>query len=750
VVLVVPLVVFGLLAAIFSSAVIRGLKVDVVDLDRTQTSMRIVESIGASPSLQIAERSSDLGGAVHAIRSGAAIAAVYIPPNFERDFLAGRRPQVVSFYNTQYLTPGNVASGAISSAVNAAAAELPRLSSVLPSYVPGQFVVEQYVLTNPGLNYVQFLLRAILPTVLHILIAIGAGYAVGSEFGSRSLREWMEAAGGSALTAIVGKLVPYLAIYATMMAVGLAIIHGFYQVPFRGDPAIVIVSAVLLIIAYMTLAALLQLLARNLAFGLTLTSIICSPAFGFVGIGFPVLAMNGFSQAWGALLPLRWYLEILFDQAARGVPVSDSAYTFAILGGLAVGFFLLAWIRLAAIAKQPVPSADEPPGFDATGRFGVIGAFAAEYCLALRDRGVFGMIIVGPLLYGILYPQPYIGELLRDVPIAVVDNDDTDLSRTIIQTLNDDQAISVAARPATLAEAKTALARRQVFGIVSIPEGTEREVLKGAHARLPAYVDSAYFLIYSQTLRGILEAIGTVGADVAARGARPDGGLYRAMLARSSPVEVLSQPLFNPTGGYASYVVPSAFVLILQQTLLMGAATAAGVANERGGAAARRRRGTPSAIFGQALAHLALALPSFGLYLVVLPRMYGFSASDRLLDLLAFAIPFILSVSFLGQFLGAWFSRRESALLLIIGLSLPMFFLVGVAWPLEAIPTVLRHAAIVIPSTAGIDGLVRIGQMGAPFEDVLRDWRSLWLLAAVYAGLAMAMTHLSGAGRPRL
>ena len=72
------------------------------------------------------------------------------------------------------------------------------------------------------------------------------------------------------------------------------------------------------LIAYLSLGALFQLLVRNLAFGLSLTGIICSPAFGFAGVGFPVLAMSGFAQAWGAVLPLRWYIQILFDQAARG------------------------------------------------------------------------------------------------------------------------------------------------------------------------------------------------------------------------------------------------------------------------------------------------------------------------------------------------------------------------------------------------------------------------------------------------
>jgi ABC-2 type transport system permease protein len=151
---------------------------------------------------------------------------------------------------------------------------------------------------------------------------------------------------------------------------------------------------------------------------------------------------------------------------------------------------------------------------------------------------------------------------------------------------------SVAARP-TLVEAQVALARREVFGIVGIPAGTEREVMKGSGARLPAFVDSAYFLLYNRTLQGIQEATGAVTADLIARSARPDGSLYWAALAKSSPVEILNQPLFNPTGGYGSYIVPAAFVLILQQTLLIGSATLGGVAFEQGGsgAAAAGRRG---------------------------------------------------------------------------------------------------------------------------------------------------------------
>jgi ABC-2 type transport system permease protein len=739
----VPIIAFSILALTFSNVVIRNLKVSVVDADRSPTSLTYVQAIASAPGVSVAERSGDMTSAMHAVRSGDAIAAVYIPENFEHDLTARERPKIVVLYNRQYFTPGNTAAAAMSNAIAAATVTLPPSSPANSGYAPGSLVVEQYVLTNPALNYAQFLLRAILPTVLHVVTAIAAGYAVGSEFSRRSLRAWLRAAGGSPLTALVGKLAPLFAIFILMMVVNAGIIHGLFNIPFRGDSLLMGAAACLLLLAYLSLGALFQLLTRNLALGMSLTALVCNPAFGFAGVGFPVLAMNGFAQFWGALLPLRWYIQILFDQAVRGLPASDSIRPFMILGALGIVFFALGWQRLSALAATPTSSVAEPgPAEDAFAGYGVGDAMFAEFRRILNDRGVFGLIVLAPFIYGLLYPQPYLGQLLRDIPIAVVDQDHTELSRDFIQTLDADEAIKVTVRSDTLADAQAALARRDVFAIVGIPKDTEQELLKGNKARIAAFVDSAYFLLFNRTLQGISEASGAVTMEVATRGARVDGSLAHAALTRGSPVEILSQPLFNPTGGYASYVVPAAFILILQQTLFLGAATVGGVAYERGGSKGRSRRAGARAILGQALAHFCLAMPGIALYLIILPRIYGFSTLGNLLDLFLMAAPFVLSVSFLAQFVSLWFTRRETAVVLFIAVSLPLFFQVGVSWPLEAIPDAIRSASRVFPSTSAIDGLVRINQMGATLHDVWRDWMNLWILTAIYGLLAVAAARL--------
>ena len=512
------------------------------------------------------------------------------------------------------------------------------------------------------MNYAQFLLRAILPTVLHMVIAAAAGYAVGSEFGSRSRTEWLEAAGGDPLTALVGKLAPYFGICVLMMVADALIIHEAFQLPFRGSGGLIGVAGCLFVMAYLSVGALLQLLVRNLALGLALTAVICAPAFGFAGIGFPVTSMNDFAQVWGGLLPLRWFIQILFDQASRGAPIQDSLEPFAALAGLALLYSSLAVLQLRSLSSKPASAPEQAPP-EPPARPGIVGAFAAEYRRVLGDRGAFGLFVMAPILYGLLYPQPYLEQIVRSTPIAVVDNDSTELSRSIIHALNASEALRVAVRADTLAEAQAALLRREVFGIVDIPAGTEREVLAGRRGRLPAYVDSAYFMLYNRTLQGILEATRAASAELVSHDARPDGSFARASLAKGSPVELLSQPLFNPTGGYASTIVPLAFALLLQQTLLMGSATMGGVAFERGGPDARRRRGAAAAVVGQGLAHLLLALPGATLFLVVLPRVYGLSATYHLGELLASpyrsSLPSAFSVSSSGP--GSGDARRPSS-----------------------------------------------------------------------------------------
>src|SRR5262249_19651380 len=120
----------------------------------------------------------------------------------------------------------------------------------------------------------------------------------------------------------------------------------------------------------------------------------------YAGVGFPILGMNAFALFWGAMLPLRWYMAVLLGQAARGLPLYDSARPFAVLAALAALYTLLAFLRLRAIAaSMPRTTPQAEPAAGSIPPRGVGGAFVGEWRRVLAIRGAFMLLVVGPLVY---------------------------------------------------------------------------------------------------------------------------------------------------------------------------------------------------------------------------------------------------------------------------------------------------------------------------------------------------------------
>src|SRR5207302_11413289 len=142
---------------------------------------------------------------------------------------------------------------------------------------------------------------------------------------------------------------------------------------------------------------------------------------------------------------------------------------------------------------------------------------------------------------------------------AVVDNDLSDLSRRIVETLDASGALSVAVRARTLAEAHTAIDRGKAFAAVEIPAGTERDALKGITAHIPVYADATYLFIFRSTASGYATAVRALMSELVSRGARSDGILVKEKLASTSHADVMLQQNFKRVGVYPSYVVTPSF-----------------------------------------------------------------------------------------------------------------------------------------------------------------------------------------------
>src|SRR5262249_60178264 len=106
-----------------------------------------------------------------------------------------------------------------------------------------------------------------------------------------------------------------------------------------------------------------------------------------------------------------------------------------------------------------------------------LAVFRNELHRIFSLRPVFSVIVLAAAVYAVFYPQPYLNEALRNVPIAVVDQDGTQSSRELARLVDATPDVAVALGLPDVATAERAGYLRNIFGILLIPHPFGRDRL---------------------------------------------------------------------------------------------------------------------------------------------------------------------------------------------------------------------------------------------------------------------------------
>ena len=347
--------------------------------------------------------------------------------------------------------------------------------------------------------------------------------------------------------------------------------------------------------------------------------------------------------------------------------------------------------------------------------------FVSEAKRIFSDVAIVLTIIGGVLLYSFLYPQPYAKESVSSLRVSVVDLDKSDLSRSIIFSLNATPQVDVVREDLSKRDALDALERTLVRAVVIIPAHFKRDLALGVSPTIAVGADSSYFLIFGSVLEGAMKAVLTEGTKVKV------ANLLKRQVPLSGAKEAYTPysstfiNLFNPNNSYTQYVIPAVFILILQQTLLIGLGILGGGVNEqmrKGELGIYREASTLQIIFARVMI--------FGsIFFVHMLFYFGFSYENfhithiaNIEELLFLGVLFLLATLLFGIFLGALFNAREIATPVILFSSLPIIFSVGFIWPLEMIPSWIITLSEMLPVVPAIHGFLEMNQMGAHFVDI--------------------------------
>lgn len=369
-----------------------------------------------------------------------------------------------------------------------------------------------------------------------------------------------------------------------------------------------------------------------------------------------------------------------------------------------------------------------------------------EYKYIFTDAGVLLIVVGAMFIYTIVYSLAYKPEVLRDVPVAIVDNSNTSSSRKLIRSFDASPDLNVIYNPTNLEEAKELFLARKINGIVVIPPDYEKKLMSDETVNISVYADASYFLIYRQVFFGITGSMMTSNAQVEWLRFVAKGAMSEQAQAMSNPVMATVHDMYNPYGGYATFILPAIIIVIIQQTLVLGIGMVGGTWRELGLykkllPTGERRLATIPLVAGRSLAYLSVYCVTLLYILGFHYKLFGYPMNGDRWDIVLFLIPYLLSCTFLGIAVASFFKHRENSLLLLLFTSIPCLMLSGASIPKEAMPDWLYTLGMILPSSSGVDGFIRIQTMGATLGEVSAHFIRLWILTGIYFVLACIGTR---------
>ena len=358
-----------------------------------------------------------------------------------------------------------------------------------------------------------------------------------------------------------------------------------------------------------------------------------------------------------------------------------------------------------------------------------------EFRTTFRDQGVLIFFVLVPLVYPLIYSFIYTNETIREVPTVVVDDSRSSLSREYLRKVDASPETSIVAYCADMEEAKLMLKDRKAYGIIYIPAHFSDDIVQGKQTQVSIFCDMSGLLYYKALLTANTNV--SLAMNAAIKMERAGNTTARQDEITAYPIEYEDVALYNPTNGFAAFLIPAVLILIIQQTLLLGIGLSAGTAREHNQfkdlvPINRHYNGTLRIVMGKGLSYFMVYSLVAVYILCVVPRLFSLNQIAIPGVLTLFTLPYLTACIFFAMTASIAIRNRETCMLLFVFTSVPLLFLSGISWPGSAMPSFWKYFSYLFPSTFGINGYVRINSMGATLNEVAFEYRALWMQTGIY------------------
>lgn len=360
-----------------------------------------------------------------------------------------------------------------------------------------------------------------------------------------------------------------------------------------------------------------------------------------------------------------------------------------------------------------------------------------EFSLIFKDSGAFLILIGALIIYSLLYGVIYEPEVVRNMPVAVVDMDNSNASRDLIRRVNATPQADVKYKVTTLAEAKHLFLDSKICGVLHIPENYEADIIKSKQTFVSVYADGSYFLLYNNFVSALANVVLDKSVEIKTLNLVETGLDTHTAQNIAEPLQYNVTMLYNPYIGYASALLPSVLILMLQQVILIGIGLISGTQSEFRKWHLYSNFSTREVVSIKFLCYFLLYIPFVFYLLWVNYRFFGYPFKGSNLEQVALLVPYVCSTIFAGIAFGGLMRRRESSIIYLAAFSILFLMISGISWPKEGMPMWFYYLGKILPSSSAIEAWTAMRTVGTTIYNVMPQWILLWVLTAVYGVLAM-------------
>lgn len=367
-----------------------------------------------------------------------------------------------------------------------------------------------------------------------------------------------------------------------------------------------------------------------------------------------------------------------------------------------------------------------------------------EWRNILKDRRLFAILFIVPLMYTMLFGYLYTNQRLTEIPTIIFDGDDSQLSRQIVQSFDQTETFQVNRRALSEPEIEQAIERGEARVGIIIPNDFSARLKHGENVPILTFIDGSNMLFSNAATRAANQVVTTIGYSASSMKLKQQGLQEEQISSTFSPVPFRSRILYNPTFNYNDFLVYGLIGAILQQVLLLGVALTVTREKEQGTwNRFAQWRGVPWRIaYAKTAPYFLIGMvnnvTAFGiaLYLFHLPFR------GLIVPTIALAACFAIALLGLGYFTSMFSGNQLGATQTAMLVAVPSFLLSGFTWPFEAMPHALYVLGHALPLTYFLDGVREIFIKGHGFETMWRDCVALLLTGAITFFAAFLLTPL--------